>query len=257
MSSLKNIESYIPLLKISAVKILHKLPDWITIDDAANMGWIGLSEAYKKWDSTTDTKMTFESYASIYIRNRILDQARNLYWASRVSYKASVEKGETTKRIKNYSDSIIDSETSIHDYVGSSDFYSKEVNPHVVSYGDEHEIDLIDLFDYLTEGLSKRHIDWCRRIYLEGETRETIALEEGFHPSRITQILQDHVKPVISSRLDRMDLTTTLPEGFLYRLIPEAPAEPAGKIINEDDVENINFPTCELLAFSNDSLILC
>jgi RNA polymerase sigma factor for flagellar operon FliA len=75
------ILEYLPTVKIIALKILARLPVGIELNDLIHSGILGLIDAVKRYDPTRGTK--FATYASLRIRGAILDELRNLDWASR------------------------------------------------------------------------------------------------------------------------------------------------------------------------------
>ncbi len=77
----KMILEHLDIVKIIALKISARLPAGVELDDLIHSGIIGLIDAVKKYDSTKGTK--FSTYASLRIRGAILDELRNMDWASR------------------------------------------------------------------------------------------------------------------------------------------------------------------------------
>lgn len=69
------------IVKIIASKIYSRLPAGIELSDLVHTGILGLIDAVRKYDPTKGTK--FSTYASLRIRGAILDELRNLDWASR------------------------------------------------------------------------------------------------------------------------------------------------------------------------------
>lgn len=77
----KLILDHLDIVKIIALKISARLPAGVELDDLIHSGIIGLIDAVKKYDASKGTK--FSTYASLRIRGAILDELRNLDWASR------------------------------------------------------------------------------------------------------------------------------------------------------------------------------
>jgi RNA polymerase sigma factor FliA len=69
------------LVRIIALKIRSRLPAGIELGDLIHTGILGLIDAIKRFDPGKGTK--FATYASLRIRGAILDELRNLDWASR------------------------------------------------------------------------------------------------------------------------------------------------------------------------------
>ncbi len=77
----KKILDNLKLVKIIALKILSRVPAGIELDDLIHTGILGLIDAVNKFDPSK--KVKFTTYASLRIRGSILDELRNLDWASR------------------------------------------------------------------------------------------------------------------------------------------------------------------------------
>lgn len=77
----KQIIDNLHIVKIIASKLYARIPSGIELDDLVHTGIIGLIDAVKKYDPTKGTR--FSTYASLRIRGAILDELRNLDWASR------------------------------------------------------------------------------------------------------------------------------------------------------------------------------
>lgn len=69
------------IVRIIASKIHSRIPSGIELDDLIHTGILGLIDAVEKFDPTRGAKFT--TYASLRIRGAILDELRNLDWASR------------------------------------------------------------------------------------------------------------------------------------------------------------------------------
>lgn len=77
----KQVVDNLHLVKIIASKLYARLPAGIELDDLVHTGILGLIDAVRKYDPTKGTR--FSTYASLRIRGAILDELRNLDWASR------------------------------------------------------------------------------------------------------------------------------------------------------------------------------
>ena len=69
------------IVKIIASRLHARIPAGIELEDLVHTGILGLIDAVKKYDPTRGT--CFATYASLRIRGAILDELRNLDWASR------------------------------------------------------------------------------------------------------------------------------------------------------------------------------
>lgn len=77
----KQVLDNLNIVKIIAHKIHSRIPGGVELEDLVHTGVLGLIDAARKYDSTKGTK--FATYASLRIRGAILDELRNLDWASR------------------------------------------------------------------------------------------------------------------------------------------------------------------------------
>jgi len=77
----KQVLDNLHIVKIIASKLYARLPAGIELEDLVHTGILGLIDAVKRYDPTKGTR--FSTYASLRIRGAILDELRNLDWASR------------------------------------------------------------------------------------------------------------------------------------------------------------------------------
>ncbi|MGQ0613198.1 MAG: FliA/WhiG family RNA polymerase sigma factor [Planctomycetaceae bacterium] len=84
----KLIETYLPLVKYVAERMLMTLPASVELDDLVSMGTFGLLEAIDRFD--IDRGVLFKTYCVNRIRGAILDELRALDWVPRlVRHKAT------------------------------------------------------------------------------------------------------------------------------------------------------------------------
>ena len=76
------IQTYLPLVKYIAERLLAKLPQNIELDDLTSAGIFGLMDAVKGYDLERGVK--FETYCTTRIRGAILDELRSLDWVPRI-----------------------------------------------------------------------------------------------------------------------------------------------------------------------------
>jgi RNA polymerase sigma factor for flagellar operon FliA len=69
------------IVKIIASKLHARIPGGIELEDLVHTGILGLIDAVKRYDPSRGTR--FATYASLRIRGAMLDELRNLDWASR------------------------------------------------------------------------------------------------------------------------------------------------------------------------------
>jgi RNA polymerase sigma factor for flagellar operon FliA len=84
----KLIETYLPLVRNVAERMLMTLPASVELDDLISMGTFGLIEAIQRFD--IDRGVLFKTYCVNRIRGAILDELRALDWVPRlVRHKSS------------------------------------------------------------------------------------------------------------------------------------------------------------------------
>jgi len=71
----------LPLVKAIAIRVHENLPVHVDLDDLIHAGVLGLFDAVEKYDSRKN--VTFQNYAKHRIKGAILDNLRQLDWASR------------------------------------------------------------------------------------------------------------------------------------------------------------------------------
>jgi RNA polymerase sigma factor for flagellar operon FliA len=71
----------LPLVKVIAIRVHENLPVHVDLDDLIHAGVLGLFDAVEKYDSQKN--VSFQSYAKHRIKGAILDNLRQLDWASR------------------------------------------------------------------------------------------------------------------------------------------------------------------------------
>lgn len=77
----ERIINHLPLAKAIAVRVRENLPTSVDLEDLIHAGILGLFDAAKKYDPSKH--VAFPSYAKHRIRGAILDNLRELDWASR------------------------------------------------------------------------------------------------------------------------------------------------------------------------------
>lgn len=77
----KRVLDNLHIVKIIASKLYARIPAGIELDDLVHTGVLGLIDAVRKFDPTRGVQ--FATYASLRIRGAILDELRNMDWASR------------------------------------------------------------------------------------------------------------------------------------------------------------------------------
>jgi RNA polymerase sigma factor for flagellar operon FliA len=77
----KFVLDHLYIVKIIASRLYARIPAGIELEDLVHSGILGLIDAVKKYDPLKGTR--FAAYASLRIKGAILDELRNLDWASR------------------------------------------------------------------------------------------------------------------------------------------------------------------------------
>jgi RNA polymerase sigma factor for flagellar operon FliA len=77
----EQVLNHLHIVKIIASKLYARIPSGIELEDLVHTGVLGLIDAVGRYDPSKGTR--FATYASLRIRGAILDELRNLDWASR------------------------------------------------------------------------------------------------------------------------------------------------------------------------------
>ena len=77
----EQVLNHLHIVKIIACKLYARIPPGIELEDLVHTGVLGLIEAVGRYDPSKGTR--FDTYASLRIKGAILDELRNLDWASR------------------------------------------------------------------------------------------------------------------------------------------------------------------------------
>ncbi len=77
----EQVLNHLHIVKIIASKLYARIPSGIELEDLVHTGVLGLIDAVGRYDPAKGTR--FATYASLRIRGAILDELRNLDWASR------------------------------------------------------------------------------------------------------------------------------------------------------------------------------
>lgn len=77
----KQVLNNLHIVKIIASQLYARIPSGVELEDLVHTGVLGLIDAVGRYDPTKGTR--FATYASLRIRGAILDELRNLDWASR------------------------------------------------------------------------------------------------------------------------------------------------------------------------------
>ncbi|GAB3630452.1 RNA polymerase sigma70 [Pandoraea terrae] len=75
------LTQYAPLVRRLALQLMAKLPASVELEDLVQAGMLGLLDAANRYQETQGAQ--FETYASQRIRGAMLDELRELDWASR------------------------------------------------------------------------------------------------------------------------------------------------------------------------------
>jgi RNA polymerase sigma factor for flagellar operon FliA len=77
----RTIMEHLPLVRAIAARVHETLPVHVDLDDLVHAGVLGLFDAVDKYDESK--QVSFQNYAKHRIKGAILDNLRNLDWASR------------------------------------------------------------------------------------------------------------------------------------------------------------------------------
>jgi RNA polymerase sigma factor for flagellar operon FliA len=81
LSAQHSIESYLPMVRRTAVKMIGRLPANVELDDLIQAGVMGLMEAMQRYEAGHGAQ--FETFAQQRVRGAMLDELRGTDWVPR------------------------------------------------------------------------------------------------------------------------------------------------------------------------------
>ena len=76
------LENYLPVVKVHAERLWHRLPDGVELDDLFSAGCFGMLNAIGSFDLSRGIK--FEAYCVTRVRGSMLDELRHMDWVPRM-----------------------------------------------------------------------------------------------------------------------------------------------------------------------------
>ncbi|MEC9096642.1 MAG: FliA/WhiG family RNA polymerase sigma factor [Planctomycetota bacterium] len=76
------LENYLPVVKVHAERLWHRLPDGVELDDLFSAGCFGMLNAIGSFDLSRGIK--FEAYCVTRVRGAMLDELRHMDWVPRM-----------------------------------------------------------------------------------------------------------------------------------------------------------------------------
>ena len=92
------LTQYAPLVRRLALQLMAKLPASVELEDLIQAGMLGLLDAANRYQETQGEQ--FETYASQRIRGAMLDELRELDWASRGIRKTARQIEQAVQRLE-------------------------------------------------------------------------------------------------------------------------------------------------------------
>ncbi len=92
------LTKYAPLVRRLALQLMAKLPASVELEDLIQAGMLGLLDAANRYQETQGAQ--FETYASQRIRGAMLDELRELDWASRGIRKTARQIEKAVQRLE-------------------------------------------------------------------------------------------------------------------------------------------------------------
>lgn len=92
------LTQYAPLVRRLALQLMAKLPASVELEDLIQAGMLGLLDAANRYQETQGAQ--FETYASQRIRGAMLDELRELDWASRGIRKTARQIEKAVQRLE-------------------------------------------------------------------------------------------------------------------------------------------------------------
>lgn len=173
------LEQYAPLVRRLALQLMAKLPASVELDDLVQAGMLGLLDAESRYQETQGAQ--FETYASQRIRGAMLDELREMDWASRGVRKIARQIEQAVQRLQQR--------------LGRSPAESEIATDMQVS------------LEAYQQMLQEAH--GCQLIYyedFEGDDEEPFLdrLSADHHADPLAALLDDDLRHVLSDAIERL-----------------------------------------------------
>lgn len=209
------LEHYLPLVKASAERLHHKLPEEVDVQDLISAGVFGLMDAVNGFDPGRCVK--FETYCAPRIRGAILDELRSMDWVPRLVRSRAHKMNEALRMLEaQFGRKPTDKELAKEMGISMKEFHKLQRDCHatgVVSLNrkwfetdsnkDVREIDVLedrrsddpfraaqrrDVKDLVTRGLSRAERLIVILYYFEEMTMKEIGETLDLSESRVSQM---------------------------------------------------------------------
>ncbi|HVW66613.1 MAG TPA: sigma-70 family RNA polymerase sigma factor [Candidatus Peribacteraceae bacterium] len=247
------VEYYTPLVEATADKFSQKIPDTVTVEELVVFGKKGLLDAIRKFDISKNTK--FETYAPNRILGEMKDGLRSMDWvprlvrAQRKKMDAAQERFRTMNNREATDEELAEAlgmtleafhamkkACAVHE-VRSIDatFESRVVNikesmtladtlaarpseGDIERLRDEDREEVLCAILNILQPIEKKII---MGYFFENKTMKEVAIDVGLSESRVSQIINYELLPLLKSRiLAHKDKNTTL--GYIARAFDRA-----------------------------------
>lgn len=225
------VADYLPLVKKIAEAIMSRLPSSVEVDDLIQAGTLGLLDAIKKYDPTSNN--TFKTYAEYRIRGAIFDELRanddmprsvrdkkKEYFKVYDRLKSDLARPPSSQELAGHLDITTQELWDLEKLIEQRTYISKdkpreELPPDILSLSSEfrspdedfiEEETLDEVFAAVGELRPARAVRIMLARYQEGLNFKEIGDREGVTESRVSQQHQKAVndlKRILASRKDK------------------------------------------------------
>ena len=206
---------YLPLVKYTAERLLHRFPKNIELDDLQSSGIMGLMDAINKFDPARQVR--FETYCVTRIQGTIIDDLRKKDWVPRLVRARAQALSVVYQRLESLFGRIpTDQELADELDMNLDDFYDfqrdanaaclisldgkpsdpegegqctgAEIIADSKSQNPFHEVHKRDFIDFVKKGFSRQEQLVILLYYFEEMTMNEIGLTLGISESRVCQL---------------------------------------------------------------------
>jgi len=90
---------FVPVIRQAALRVARRLPSHVSVDDLIGAGYVGLVDAYRRFDPTRCDR--FEPYAEVRIKGAMLDELRSYDPLSRDLRALATRTANARRRLEN------------------------------------------------------------------------------------------------------------------------------------------------------------
>ena len=142
LSPQTGIETYLPMVRRAAAKMIGRLPANVEMDDLIQAGVMGLMEAMQRYEHGHGAQ--FETFAMQRVRGAMLDELRGTDWVPRSVRKCQRDIAQAVRALEHrLQRAPLDTEIAAHLEVSLADYHEMlvDVRSAQLVYTDDYEVD--------------------------------------------------------------------------------------------------------------------